>query len=379
VYPRFLRVAIGLAILILVLLGIAWKYPFPRDSWPHIWQGGASRWGLLILFFGLWLYVFSARARASAWPGPLALAAVLWLDGVTHAPALNPTVERWVYEPNHQGGNLYSFAPVPRWGDSRAMVTPDAEFRADHLALTNAAQDVLASRLALFGNCNLIDEIPKTDGFFSLYLRPMAELMAFDQQPGHFARARLADFLGVSQITAAGKIFEWNARASFMPLATAGQRPVYAWTASIPPPGLFQPDFDPGKEVVLPEENRTEIGVTNRTRATVQPVRLERHRLEWQVEAAERSVLVIAQSFYHPWRAAVDDVPTPVYRANYAFQAVAVPAGSHRVRLVYRDRVFQAGLAVSVGCLAGCGFGCWRYRRTTPVRTGDRGDTAGSG
>jgi hypothetical protein len=288
---------------------------------------------------------------------------VLWLDGVTQAPALNPTVERWVYEPNHQGTNLYSFASIPRWGEARAMVTPDAEFRADHLILTNAAQDVLGSRLALFGNCNLIDEIPKTDGFFSLYLRPMAELMASDEQPGHLPRARLADFLGVSQITAPGKIFEWDARTNYMPLATAGQHPVYTRTASVTPPGLFQPDFDPGKEVELLEEDRAEIGVTNRTPATVQPIRLERHRLEWQVEAPERCLLVVAQSFYHPWRATVDDAPTPVCRANYAFQAVPVPAGSHRVRLVYRDRVFQFGLSVSAVCLAGCGWGCWRYRR----------------
>ena len=374
VHRHFLKVVLGLAILIGVLLGVAWEYPLPRDSWTHTWQSGASRWILLILFFGLWRYVFSERARRSAWPGPLALAAILWLDGVSHAPTLNPTVERWVYAPQRQGMNLYSFAPIPRWGESRAMVTPDAEFRADHLVLTNAAQDVLASRLALFANCNLIDEIPKTDGFFSLYLRPMANLMALDQQPGHFARARLADFLGISQMTSPGKIFEWNARPSFMPLATAGQRPVYTratWTA---PPGLFQADFDPAKEVVLLEKDRAEIGVTNLTRATAQPVRLGRHRLEWQVDAVERGLLVIAQAFYHPWRATVDGVPTAVYRANYAFQAVAVPPGSHRVILVYRDWVFQAGIALSVGCLAWCGFGCWRYWRDRPAACGHAGD-----
>lgn len=364
--PRLLGVAIGLAILIGVLLGIAWKYPGPRDSWAHVWRSGASRWGLAILFFGVWRYAFSDRARRSAWLGPLALAAVLWLDGISHAPALNPTVERWVYQPHHQGMNLYAFAPLPRWGDSRAMVTPDAEFRADHLVLTNAAQDVLASRLALFANCNLLDEIPKTDGFFSLYLRPMAELMALDQQPGYFARARLADFLGVSQMTAAGKIFEWNARASFMPLATAGQRPVFASNPAIPPPGLFKTDFDPANEVVLLAENRAEIGVTNRTRATVQPVRLGRQRLEWQVDAAERGLVVIAQAFYHPWQATVDGVPSPIYRANYAFQAVAVPAGSHRVVLAYHDPVFLGGLGVSLGCLAGCGWGAWRHWRRRP-------------
>jgi uncharacterized membrane protein YfhO len=34
-------------------------------------------------------------------------------------------------------------------------------------------------------------------------------------------------------------------------------------------------------------------------------------------------------------------------RANYGFQAVQVPEGKHGVRLVYRDKAFQIGTAIS--------------------------------
>jgi uncharacterized membrane protein YfhO len=66
-------------------------------------------------------------------------------------------------------------------------------------------------------------------------------------------------------------------------------------------------------------------------------------------------MVVVAQAFYHPWRAYVDGAPVRLWRANYAFQAVEVPAGRHRLELVYEDKTFRAGSAVSLATLLGCG------------------------
>ena len=63
---------------------------------------------------------------------------------------------------------------------------------------------------------------------------------------------------------------------------------------------------------------------------------------------------MLSQAYYHWWRAYVDDRPAPLLLANYAFQAVPVPAGSHHVRLVYEDRALQIGLACSMLALLGC-------------------------
>jgi uncharacterized membrane protein YfhO len=63
-------------------------------------------------------------------------------------------------------------------------------------------------------------------------------------------------------------------------------------------------------------------------------------------------VLVVAQSWYHCWKADVDGLATPLLRANYGFQAVAVPAGRHEVRLIYNDRLFQFGSVISLAALA---------------------------
>ena len=67
-------------------------------------------------------------------------------------------------------------------------------------------------------------------------------------------------------------------------------------------------------------------------------------------------MLVAAQTYYHPWHAYVDGQPVRLWRANYAFQAVVIPAGAHQVRLVYEDRRFNFGAVVSLATLAGCGI-----------------------
>ena len=46
---------------------------------------------------------------------------------------------------------------------------------------------------------------------------------------------------------------------------------------------------------------------------------------------------------YHNWKARVDGKAVPLWRANYAFQAVEVPAGRHEVTLVYGDKMFWIG------------------------------------
>jgi uncharacterized membrane protein YfhO len=91
-------------------------------------------------------------------------------------------------------------------------------------------------------------------------------------------------------------------------------------------------------------------------------------RVDIDVEAAEPSLVVVAQTYYHDWRVYVDDQPAQLLRANYAFQAFQVSGGRHHVWLVYEDRVFPFGAAVSVCMVVNCLiFLRWLSRRTPPV------------
>jgi uncharacterized membrane protein YfhO len=71
-------------------------------------------------------------------------------------------------------------------------------------------------------------------------------------------------------------------------------------------------------------------------------------------------MLVIAQSYYHWWKASVDGAAVPLWWANEGFQAVEVLAGRHQVRVIYQDRSFEIGAAVSILALLVCGAGLRR-------------------
>jgi uncharacterized membrane protein YfhO len=117
---------------------------------------------------------------------------------------------------------------------------------------------------------------------------------------------------------------------------------------------LTQPDFDGGKMVFLPPEAKSLVTVTNQTVARVLNSKFATQNVDAEVEAAEPSLVVVAQTYYHNWRAYVDGQPAHLLRANFAFQALQVPAGRHHVRLAYEDRAFQFGATVSVCMVVNC-------------------------
>ena len=104
----------------------------------------------------------------------------------------------------------------------------------------------------------------------------------------------------------------------------------------------------------LTEKERSLVRLTNSTSCRVVSSRFEPHFIEAQVEALDPSLIVLSQSFYHLWRASVDGTPVPILRANVAFQAVQVGAGTHRLVLQYKDVYFQIGAVISVLALAVC-------------------------
>jgi hypothetical protein len=170
----------------------------------------------------------------------------------------------------------------------------------------------------------------------------------------------LYDFLGISQITAPGKLFEWESRTNYLPWATAGQQPSFvADTTAIR--AISDANFNPRRAVYLPLEAKSFIHVVEPTRASIISSRFSAHRIEIVVEADQPSLLVVAQSYHPWWRASVDDKSSRLWQANYAFQALEIPEGRHRVTLAYRDRSFFLGTTVSIATLLACAF-VWRRR-----------------
>lgn len=86
--------------------------------------------------------------------------------------------------------------------------------------------------------------------------------------------------------------------------------------------------------------------------------RFASHLIELQVESETGGWIVVAQTFYDNWRPYLDDWPQELWKANYGFQAVEIPAGKHAVKIVYEDRLFLAGAIMSGVAWLGCMIAC---------------------
>ncbi|MGI8916913.1 MAG: YfhO family protein [Chloroflexota bacterium] len=62
---------------------------------------------------------------------------------------------------------------------------------------------------------------------------------------------------------------------------------------------------------------------------------------------SDNAMLVISEPYVHGWAATVDGRPTPLYHADAALMAVALPAGSHTVALRYQQPGLRQGIALA--------------------------------
>jgi hypothetical protein len=77
----------------------------------------------------------------------------------------------------------------------------------------------------------------------------------------------------------------------------------------------------------------------------------EPDRLALQIDAPARAFLVIADAWFPGWKATLDGSAVPIARVNHMARGVAVPAGSHRVRMTYEPEGWRAGMALSRAAL----------------------------
>ena len=91
------------------------------------------------------------------------------------------------------------------------------------------------------------------------------------------------------------------------------------------------------------------------------------------MESNSPGYLVLLDSYYPGWHAYVDGKEARILAANYAFRAVEVRAGKHRVEFLYRPRSFYAGLSVT-GLAIALGTAVV-FRRRDVVRVRDEAES----
>ncbi len=87
------------------------------------------------------------------------------------------------------------------------------------------------------------------------------------------------------------------------------------------------------------------------------------NRIVLSVDSSADGWVVVRDTWYPGWKAAVDGHPTPVLRADYLFKAVKVPAGMHLIELEYNPDSFATGLWVSLVSWVFIGLAWLRLRQ----------------
>ncbi|EEF58496.1 hypothetical protein [Pedosphaera parvula] len=371
---RFSIMTVGFVLLGLVgwIIWSAQSQPMIKDNLTLTFMNAGMRSILLILILGVTILFQRATLLKKQLILGTSLLVLLWVDIYTHAPNLTPTVPPQVYEPDIMRKELM-LNPKSQVGEPRVMPRLATIEKVRYTSLNNPKVDYLCRRLALYDNCNLLDEIPKTDGFYSLLLRDSDQvaglLLTADAQGWNLEG--LKDYLGIGYInsnaTNSEKFAEWLPRKSALPLITAGQQPIFADGTNILR-SMFQPEFNPRAVVFLPTIAKSQISATNASTVKLTTHQLSATRLQFEVDAKTPALVSVAQSFYHPWHAYVDDQPVTLWKGNFAFQVLEVPAGNHSVRLEYKDRSFQVGALISVLTLFGSGIAwLWFGKRPTSI------------
>ena len=182
---------------------------------------------------------------------------------------------------------------------------------------------------------------------------------------------RLYDFLNAKYVIAPRDFaLPWD---KFAPVLEDGELAVFLNRRALPralfvyevrvaedQTGAFQavhaPDFDPSRSVVLERPQLDGVPLPQSTPEAppqLHVVGFGLNALTLDVTTAAPGVLVLSEVWYPGWKAEVDGRPAPVLRANFAFRAVPVPAGTHRVRLIFAPWSWRVGVMVSLATVLG--------------------------
>jgi O-antigen/teichoic acid export membrane protein len=121
--------------------------------------------------------------------------------------------------------------------------------------------------------------------------------------------------------------------------------------------------FDPRHEVLL-DQNPV---VADAATCSFNPVSIDQYTGDQVIVASKQDCagwLVLSDSYFPGWLSYIDEQETPLYRADYNFRAVYVPAGEHTIRFKYSPLSFRVGaissfLAAMV-LLLGFAYLAWR-------------------
>ncbi|HLA81918.1 MAG TPA: YfhO family protein, partial [Thermoleophilia bacterium] len=251
-------------------------------------------------------------------------------------------------------GNEYRILTTPAFSSGTWTRAMSASFA------LNTPEDFARFRSAFVPNTNVLSGIPNAWGYSPITIRYIAEVveLAIGQAERQGGRSPMIDFMSARYVFTRA-----NVPDAYDPVHREG---FFIWrnTRALPR-GYLVTDFtvatdeasmsramterwDPARTVILSSPPQ---GISL-VRSTASPGVITRRvyeplRVSFDVAITQPAILVLNDTYYPGWKAYVDGAERPILRANHAFRAVALPAGTRRVEFVFAPRSLSLGGAVS--------------------------------
>ena len=160
------------------------------------------------------------------------------------------------------------------------------------------------------------DELEANARSIPSWARPFAQQgLVISERPNALPRVWFASDARVLDNDAA---LGWMAQTNFNP------RFMVALSSDTVPPGL-------------PLQHRTD------TPGTAELTTYDHTRMTARSDSLAPGYVVFSEIFYPGWKAYIDGKRVPVMRADITLRAIAVPAGTHEIEMVYEPLSFKAG------------------------------------
>ena len=88
----------------------------------------------------------------------------------------------------------------------------------------------------------------------------------------------------------------------------------------------------------------------------VEIVKYNNNSIYLQINLPEQKFLFMSESYYPGWKAYIDGKKAHIYRANYAFRALLLKPGEHKIEFVYDPWTFKVGLIITAITICIVGF-----------------------
>jgi len=109
---------------------------------------------------------------------------------------------------------------------------------------------------------------------------------------------------------------------------------------------LFSQGFNMREKIIL--EKDPGVVKSKNNPAKLEITKYSPNEIIIKTEVKNDSLLFLSDSYYDGWKAYQDGKEIPIYRANYAFRAVSVNAGSHVIEFSYDPLSLKIGLLLAI-------------------------------